>query len=257
MYMKLIDTHAHLEQIDNLEQVLQDAKSAGVEAIIAVGVDGPSNKRIIELTKVDQPVKIFPALGIHPGEIKTERVEETIKFIEQNLNNLIAIGEIGLDFWYKQAKKPDKKQQQIDVFKRQLAIAKKNNLPVSIHSRGAWADCVAFCHELEIEKAVFHWYSGPIDILRLILDRGYFVSFTPALEYSKQHREAAEYAPLDRLMIETDSPVRFTAGSIKENSQPKDVFRSLKYLAKIKSVAEEELAKKTFENSAQFFNLSL
>ena len=255
--MKLIDTHAHLEQVDNLDEALVNAKEAGVEAIIAVGVDHDSNRKIIEIVRKDAPVRIFPALGIHPGEIRPGEIDLGLKFIKDNISKLVAVGEIGLDFWYAQTKKPDKKQQQMRVFKKQLQIAKKNNLPVSIHSRGAWSECIAMCHQLEIEKAVFHWYSGPIDILRLALDRGYFVSFTPALEYSKQHKEAAEFAPVDRIMIETDSPVPFRAGSVKENAQPKDVFRSLKYLAEIKSISEEELAKKTFENSVQFFNLPL
>jgi TatD DNase family protein len=162
-----------------------------------------------------------------------------------------------LDFWYSQAKKAEKKQQQADIFKRQLLIAKKNDLPVSIHSRGAWKECVNICSESEIEKAVFHWYSGPIDILRLALDKGYFVSFTPALEYSLQHQEVAKFAPLDKIMLETDSPVKFSAGSIKENSQPVDVLRSLKYLSEIKLISEEKLAERVFENSVKFFNLPL
>ena len=256
---KLIDTHAHLDQIDNIESALNRAKDFGVKAIIAVGVDCDSGVKILDIAKTNQVPKIFIALGIHPSEIKDDELNSTSRLIEENIKNIIAIGEIGLDYWYKPVKKDkSKKEEQREVFKQQLQLAKKHNLPVIIHSRGAWEDCLNSCLDAQIEQAVFHWYSGPVDILKKIIQNNYFISATPSLAYSPQHQEAIKETPLEKLLLETDSPVFF--GKVESGgfrAEPKDVLRTLELVSKLKNIPQKKIVEKTTETTERLFNIRI
>lgn len=254
--IELIDTHAHLDQIDNIPNVLKRAFEAGVKTIVAVSSDYNSCIKTLEISKSKQ-VRILPAFGIHPWEITNEAVDKCLEFIKENSKSAIAIGEIGLDYWYKEVKKDkSKKETQQDLFRKQLGIAKQYNLPVIIHSRGAWQDCFLLCKENGIKKAVFHWYSGPVDVLKEILNFGYFVSATPALSYSSQHQDAIKEAPLDNLFIETDSPVFYRNQQGGFNSEPKDVALTLELVSSIKNLTRPEVAEKTLQNAKKFFSLN-
>src|SRR5689334_17334777 len=109
MTMKAIDTHAHLDHVPNVEDALKDAAASGVEAVVAVGSDLASNQRNLELKRSIKAPKIYLGLGIHPGNIKAEELEPTYQFIRENIAEANAIGEIGLDFWYKWVRKDKEK----------------------------------------------------------------------------------------------------------------------------------------------------
>ena len=250
--MNLIDTHAHLEDIELLDEALARAEAAGVTAVVTMGADQKSNQWALnESVKHErQNLKIYPALGIHPGWIDASRVDVDLKFIEENIGKVVAVGEIGLDYWYKAVRKDEeKKTLQRDTFRRLLEIAKKHGRPVSIHSRGAWADCVNTTIEVGVEKAVFHWFTGSLDDLKRLLDNGYYVSATPALAYSKEHRAVIENAPLDRILLETDSPVSYQG----ETSEPSHVLKALSAVAELKKEKKETVAEKTTENAKIVF----
>jgi len=253
----VIDTHVHLEEIENLDQVLLDAKQSGVIGLVAVGSDYTSNRKIIELSKEIKTLKIYLALGIHPTDINLDELEITMKFIEQNISGIVAIGEIGLDYWYGSVKKSQSEREtQHKIFELQLVLAKKYSKPVIIHSRGAWQECYEMVKNKNIEKAVFHWYSGPIDVLSRIIHSGYFISVTPVLEYSKEHKLAAEQTPLENILIETDSPVKYkTVTGETYIAEPKDVIRTLKHLSAIKKIPFDELVQVTKENAVNLFNI--
>lgn len=252
----LIDTHCHLDQIEDTKLATEEAKKAGVEAIIAVGVDHNSNINNLRLAKDISATKIFVALGIHPAEIKTEEIQESLKFIRENINSAIAIGEIGLDYWHKKVKKDSQaKEEQKRVFESQLKLAKEFSLPVIIHSRGAWKDCLGLTVTQGIKKAVFHWYSGPIDVLQEIIKAGYLISATPALEYSEQHNLAIKNAPLENILVETDSPVFYKNNEGGFKAGPKDVIRTLSLLAQLKQKPDSEIKEATLNTATKFFNL--
>ncbi len=253
---KLIDTHCHLDQVENVNLALEEAEKSEVEAIIAVGTDHNSNIKNLELAKNKPLNKIFVALGIHPTEIKTNEIEASIKFIRKNISKAIAIGEIGLDYWYKKIKKDLKaKEEQKQVFVSLLKLAIEFNLPVIIHSRGAWKDCFEIATELGIKKAVFHWYSGPLDILQKIIQSGFFISATPALGYSEQHQQAIRNAPLENILIETDSPVFYQNQKGGFNAGPKDVVTTLRLLSELKQISGPQIKAITAENAIKFFGL--
>jgi TatD DNase family protein len=122
-----------------------------------------------------------------------------------------------------------------------------------VHSRGAWEDCFDILLELEAKNVVFHWFSGPIELAEKIVDQGFYVSATPALEYSKDHRAAILNVPLDRILIETDSPVKY--GDL--TSEPKDVTVPLKEVSKLKNVKMEEVAERTTQNFLSIYKPNL
>jgi len=241
--MSIIDTHCHLDQVENIAEELQQATDAGVEAVMAVGVDFDSNKRNLELKKEFIKPKIYVGLGIHPGDIKPEEIEETLEFIRNNIQQAHAIGEIGLDFWYKWVKKdPLKKDEQRALFRMQLKIAREHDLPVIIHSRGAWRECFDMTKEEGIPRAVFHWYSGPLDVLDDILGQGYYISCTPSLAYSEPSQQAIQKAPIEQTLIETDTPVYYRNRETGEGFKagPKDVAHTLALYAQLKNIEAKQ-----------------
>ena len=255
--LKAIDTHAHLDHVENVEQALQDAVAAGVEGIVALGMDLNSNKRNLEIKKKTVSPRIYLGLGIHPANIVAEEVEATIAFIREHIRDAHAIGEIGMDFWYKGVKKDEaKKEEQRQVFRRQLLLAQEYRLPVVIHSRGTWQECLDMAREAGIQKAVFHWYSGPLDVLENILAEGYLVSASPALAYSPQSREAIQHAPIEQTLIETDCPVFYNYPEGGFSSQPKDVFKTLEAYARLKQVNAERALEILNHNAKKFFSLN-
>lgn len=244
--LRLIDTHAHLDEFPDLNAVVERAEKSGIIAIIAVGTGHTSNERTLQLSQ-SYSGYIFPALGIHPQEVESN-VELEIALIERELDRCVAIGEIGLDYWIKKDK-----EMQRNAFKKLLELAFKKDKPVSIHTRGAWEDAYHIVKESSIKKAVFHWYSGPLEILDKVIDSGYFVSATPATEYSKAHREAIKSTPLERLLLETDSPVKYKG----VEAEPSTVVKTLKFVAALKNVSEEAVSEKTTENTIELFHLNI
>ncbi len=251
----LIDTHAHLDEIEQIDTALKNARQSGLEAIIAVGQDLDSNLKIIEMAS-HYPGFVYPAIGLHPWAIgykEPSQIEITINYIKDNLLNARALGEVGLDY-DKRVLKLAGKDIQKDVLRRLLEIAVEFDKPVSFHSRYAWKDSLSLIKEVGVKRLVFHWYTGFSSTLRELVEAGYYISATPAAEYHDEHRRAVREVPVDRLLLETDCPVPYGREN-KYTSQPSDVLRSLKAAAGIKGIDEEELAAQTTMNARQFFDL--
>ena len=225
---RLIDTHAHLDEIENLDLVLEEAKENGVIAIVAVGSDYQSNANTLEISQ-KYCYFVYPALGLHPWQLANlgaSQINDNLQFIERNIATAVAIGEIGLDY-HKRLVKAASKELQKDVLRHLLDLAKKYDKPAIIHSRYAWKDSFSLAAGAGIDKAVFHWFTGFSSVLRDIITSGYFISATPATEYHEEHRRAVKEAPLNSLLLETDSPVTY-GREVKYKSKPADVVRSVK-----------------------------
>ncbi|MGQ9544098.1 MAG: TatD family hydrolase [Candidatus Bathyarchaeia archaeon] len=244
--MKLVDTHAHIDELENIDAVLERAKGVGVIAIIAVGSNLTSSMNILKLSQKYQGF-IYPAIGIHPLEVGKD-LEEAIELIERRIDECVAVGEVGLDY----RSRIDRNLQR-GVFESMLEIARRHDKPVSVHSRGAWEDVLSHMIDHKISKGVFHWYSGPVDTLRKILDCGYYISATPAVEYSPKHREAVMETPVDALLLETDTPVKYQ----DIQSEPSHVYRVLTAVAKMKGISMNDLAEATTDNSNRLFGLNI
>jgi len=254
--LKTIDTHAHLDELENLELLIEKAKEAGLEAIVAVGSNTNSNQKILEICQ-EHPHFIYPALGLHPwelGDLDLTQINYTLQSIEEKAGCIVAIGEIGLDYDKRVLKRASKDSQK-ETLKRLLTLARHYNKPVALHSRYAWKDCYDLVNNAGIKKAVFHWFTGFSNVLRDILDAGYFISCTPAAEYHEEHRRAIKETPLEQLLLETDCPVMY-GRETKYRSQPADILRSLKAVASLKETSEITIAQQTTHNARQFFGIN-
>lgn len=255
--IKLIDTHAHLEELENIDHIIRTAQNAGIVAIICVGSGFASNEKVLELSRIYEKI-IFPAMGLHPWEIHGQSEYELNKVFEQIENNIdfvYAVGEIGLDY-NKHLLKLTSKEAQKEILKHLLEIAVKHNKPVSLHSRYAWKDCLDCVVECRITRAVFHWFTGFSSVLKDILDRGYYISCTPAVEYHEEHRRAIRDTPLNQLILETDTPVSYGRQD-RYNAQPADIIRCLRIVSELKGISAEIVAEQTTLNAIKLFNLNL
>jgi len=244
--MRLIDTHAHIDELADVGAALERARAKEVIAIIAVGSSPEANIRILKM-ETEHTGSIYPAIGIHPIEAGVAS-EESIKFVDDNAHNCVAIGEIGLDYSYT----VDKNRQK-EIFEKMLKISRRHDKPVSLHSRSAWDEVLSCVVDQGVRKAVFHWYSGSLETLSKILDSGYLVSATPAVEYSLKHREAIQRASVESIMLETDTPVKYRGVT----SEPSDVTRVLNAVAEIKGLTDDRLAEITISNACNLFDLPL
>jgi TatD DNase family protein len=255
--LRLIDTHAHLDEIGDPDVALREASQAGVVAIVAVGSGYSSNQRVLEISQRYKDL-VYPALGLHPrqlADMNTSEVERTLQQVEDNLWQAIAIGEVGLDY-DKRVKALVSKDRQQAVLGELMELAKKYHKPIIIHSRYSWKDALIQAMEAGIEKAVFHWYTGPSSVLHGIIAEGYFISATPALEYHAEHRRAIREAPLLNLLLETDAPVEYGRES-RYTSSPKDVRSSLSAVSEIKGVQEAVVAEQTTQNALRLFQMAI
>ncbi|MEA3253418.1 MAG: TatD family hydrolase [Chloroflexota bacterium] len=252
---KLIDTHAHLDELEALGPALEEAEENGVVAIVAVGSNHQSNERILEISR-QYCSFVYPALGLHPWQLahlEPSQVHDTLLFIERNVAAAVAIGEIGLDY-DKRLLKGASKELQKEILRQLLALARKYDKPAIIHSRYAWKDSFQLVAEAGLRSAVFHWFTGFSSVLRDIIGAGYFISATPATEYHEEHRRAVREAACDSLLLETDSPVAY-GRETKYESRPVDVLRSLRAVANLKGVDEAVVAEQTTKNAISFFSL--
>ncbi len=254
---ELIDTHAHLEEFEELESVLANARHSAMKAIIAVGSNETSNMKILEIS-CRYPEFVFPALGLHPQELAytdEKQVTHILDVIEQRIQYTVAIGEIGLDY-DKRILRETGKDKQKDILQKLLLLAKRYDKPVSLHSRYAWKDCFYLVQCAGIKHAIFHWFTGSLNVLQEIIGAGYYVSCTPAAEYHEDHQRAIKNTPLEQLLLETDCPVTYG----KENryqSQPSDILRSVKAAALLKGIPETIIAQNTTQNAMKIFNLQI
>ncbi|MBN2238477.1 MAG: TatD family hydrolase [Dehalococcoidales bacterium] len=253
--MDLIDTHCHLDEIEDIDTALSEATEAGVTRIIAVGINYESNEKVLELAD-RYPGTVLPALGLHPQDLPgmdDAEVTRTMKQIEDYIDRAVGIGEVGLDY-HKRVRAEAPKDRQQAVLRDIMLLAGKYDKPVLIHSRYAWRDALDIAIETGVRNAVFHWYTGPSSVLRDLIEQGYYVSATPATEYHSEHRRAVREAPLDRLFLETDAPVSYGRED-RFQATPKDAIRSLNASAEIRGTDAASLAEHTTRNAERFFRL--
>jgi len=258
--MQLVDAHIHLsdpEYSGYLDEIIADAKAAGVSALVTNSVDLKSCQNDIKLAE-QYPDLIYPALGIHPWNVnflKQNELQETIDFILQQSQKkrLMAIGEIGLDYKYETIW-----EQQMFVFDKMLHLAEQLGLPVIIHSRGTTDKIVDMLQSYNVKRVVLHWFSHPMETLSKAIDLGYFITEGPPVVYSNGIREVVQQTPLTNLLPETDGPVLYRKkpfnGQLTKPSYVKDVLQAI---AEIKNVPFCEVAEQVAKNFEDFFSVKL
>jgi len=243
--LPVVDTHAHLDELPDPETAIKEAREGGVLGIVAVGQDIPSNQKTLEVAG-RHPGFVFPAIGYHPWRLKPDNDDETLAYIDTNLKHCVALGEVGLDY-----KAKTKKKIQKAIFQELLAIAKRQDKPVIVHCRYSHETAYRMVKEAGLEKAIFHWYSGPLDLIPLIADDGYHMSATPALLYNPYHAAAIRAVPLSNLLLETDTPVQYQELA----ARPVHVQVTLEEVARVKGITAHEIAAHTTRNAKACFRL--
>ena len=250
-----IDTHCHLSKDDyeDINEVIENAKLANVKYLIISGCDKKSIKESIEIAKKYD--NIFLALGYHPSEtnITTESdLVELERIIKEN-NKVVAVGEIGLDYhWDK-----DNKDAQKDLFKRQIEIAKRVDLPIVIHSRDAFQDTYDILKEADY-KGVIHCFSGNKDNAKMYMSLGFYFGIGGVITFKNTNlKETIKDIPLDKILLETDSPYLAPTPHRGERNESKYIPVIAEEIGKNKNISIEEVAEKTTENAKNVFNLNI
>ncbi|MEW6441528.1 MAG: TatD family hydrolase [bacterium] len=239
------DAHVHLDLLERAADEVEAAGRLGVQWIVGVCMGEASVGRTLELARLF-PGRVLPALGLHPWEIRASDAQETLGRIEAQLDLAVAVGEIGLDYAVKTSKPLQKA-----ILRRQLKWALERDLPAIIHCRYSHQSTLEILREMRVPKAVFHWYSGPLETLDALLSAGYLISATPALAYSEKHQEAVRRAPLERILLETDSPVAYRG----KEAVPSDVVGVCRSVADLKGCPAPEVAHRTSANLRAFLSI--
>jgi len=268
-----IDSHAHLEgkryDVDR-EQVLARAKQNGIEAYLAIGNgDGPDTANCgIQLAEKYDAKPEFPriwaSLGIHPHEASLANQAADAQMLEWARHpKVIAWGEIGLDYFYDHSPREVQKA----VFLRQMELAKTTRLPIIIHCRpsdnsaNAWDDCLSMIAEHWRPSGlggILHCFTGSVGHARRALDMGFMISFAGNITFPKAQpiRDAAQMVPLDRMLIETDSPYLAPVPHRGKRNEPAFVAEVARQIGELRGLSPEEIGTRTSQNFYQFFGLA-
>lgn len=255
----MIDTHAHINTdvfVEDIEDVIARAKAVGIEQIVIPAIEPDSFDQLVEL--VDRFDMLYFGIGVHPhsADKYDDNVEQRIIEIAKH-PKCVAIGEIGLDYYYNELSAADVQK---EAFKRQIEIAKKLSKPIIVHNRDSDEDLIKILTECQdgTLKAVLHCFPEKKELLEKALDLGFNVSFTGNITFKKsEHREVLELVPLDRFMIETDSPYMAPVPNRGKRNEPSFVIEVAKKISEVKNMNLETIINQTTMNAKNFFKITL
>lgn len=246
------DSHAHLEDKrfeDDRKELIAELKADGISFLVNIGTCAESSLESIDLAESEN--FIYAAVGLHPLNVSDAK-QSDLQTIEQLAKHekAVAVGEIGLDYHYDGYDKDNQKF----WFEKQLDLANRLGMPVCIHCRDAAGDCMDIVRKFR-PKGVFHCFSGSPEMARQIVKLGMFISFSGVLTYknARQLLKVAEETPLEKILIETDSPYLAPEPFRGKRNCPLYVKEVAKKLAEIKCVSPDEVMKRTTDNLKALF----
>ncbi|MBQ9914672.1 MAG: TatD family hydrolase [Clostridia bacterium] len=249
------DTHTHLDDErfdDDRDTVVQKMRDARVSLAVNIGSDMKTSRKSIEIAKAYDG--IYAAVGVHPHAAE-EMTDEDITALAQMAKGpkVVAIGEIGLDYYYDNSPRELQKK----WFQRQIELAKELDLPYVVHDRDAHADCMEIIKKSGYFRGVMHCYSGSCEMARELLELGFYISFAGPVTFKngRKAKEAAIYVPMERLLIETDSPYLTPEPYRGQRNDSSYVQYVAKEIAALKGLTIEETARITRENGKCFFGI--
>ena len=260
--MEFFDSHSHYNDEkfnEDREQIIEDTYKEGITKFVCAGYNIPSSLDSLEMSKKYE--FIYSICGISPNDIPQseqelwKNIDEISKIIKQNNNEkLVAIGEIGLDYYWNKENKELQKQ----AFIKQIELANELELPIVIHSRDASVDTIEILREHQVKKTgIFHCCQLNQEMIRQALELGYYISFAGPITFknAKNAEDCVKMVPMDRILIETDSPYL----APEPNRGKRNDCRNVKYVAQriadIKELPLEEVAKDTYENAMRIFEI--
>ncbi|XP_026146533.1 putative deoxyribonuclease tatdn3 [Carassius auratus] len=257
-----IDCHCHLsadEFTQDIDDVLLRAKRAGVKALVAVTEGASEFEKVILLSKT-YPGFVFPCFGIHPLQgsgqdlhsVRIQDLEPFLPLFQKYRADIVAVGEIGLDFtpWF--ARTTQERDEQIKVFIKQLEIAKELDLPVNVHSRSAAKVTIDTMKELGIRQALLHNFAGKPSVAMEGVQAGFCFSFPPAVSKTEQRAKLIRQIPLEHICLETDSPALGIDKHIR--NEPGNIMICCEYIAKIKGISSDAVMEVTTQNALRLFS---
>lgn len=271
--MQLIDTHAHIcfdSYDDDRVEMMDRAYDSGVFKVVHPCCSISEIPTLLKLTEEYNginKINLYTALGVHPSEINTwndNSASEIEKHLIANLNNpnskIKAIGETGLDYYH--AKEVEEQTRQRQIFREQIALAKKYKLPLIVHTRDAWEDTLAILTEeypanASTHNGTIHCYTGDYSFASEIIKHGFYISWSGIVTYKKNDvfRDVAKQIPIDRVLIETDCPFLAPQAMRGKRNEPSYVNYIAETLAECYGISKEELAEISTKNAEKLFKI--
>lgn len=235
-----VDAHCHLAEfgIAEIKSFLSDI------LIVAVADDVTSSQFVIDMAKYEQ--NVIPCVGIHPWEVYKSELKEVDR-IQRLLdeNDIKCLGEIGLDKKFT----PDTWLYQIKLFERFLALAKEYDLILNLHAAGAWGEVYEMIVKYDIDKAIFHWYTGPLDLIDNIVGNSYYISINPAVRIQEKHKRVVENTDINHILTESDGPYKYRGMLLSPSLIPELV----KIIANIKGLSVVQTREILWRNFRRIF----
>ena len=244
----MIDTHCHLfkEDYDNLEELLNEMKDKNIKAIVN-GCDLKSNIETLDLSKNEN---IYAAIGFHPENIDDFK-EEYLDFIVNNIDKIVAIGEIGLDYHWVS----DNKEAQIKLFEEQLKIAEKYNKPVIVHSRDAIEDTYNMLKKYNV-KGTIHAFSGSLEMANKFIKLGFKLGIGGVITFKNcRLKDVIKEIDLSNIVLETDSPYMSPEPVRGKKNSPLNLQYIVKFISEVKEISIEKVYEITNKEASLLFDL--
>jgi len=253
--MRLIDTHAHLdfESLSaDIDKVLEDCQNAGIEKIIVPGVKLEDMPKVLELA--EKYPHLYAAAAVHPSE--TKDWQEEFYFLLQDFaqhDKVVAIGETGLDYYWDKTFSETQKH----VFRRHLEMAEELGIPVIVHDRDAHADTLKILKEYPQVRGVMHCFSGSPEFALECVELGYYIALGGPVTFknAKKPKEVAAKVPLEKLLLETDSPFLTPHPFRGKTNSPDKIVLVAQTIAEIREMDVAELAEATSRNAEELFGI--
>ncbi|AFJ43324.1 TatD family hydrolase [Francisella orientalis] len=252
----IIDSHCHLNYLKlddiNLEKVINNAKTAGIEKIVSIAVAWDEIADIEQITENFD--NVYHSVGVHPSELDSYQPSVDDIIARSQHKKCVAIGETGLDYYYNGS---DTREAQINKFVNHMQAANEVNKPVIIHTRSAKQDTLDILKSENVEKCggILHCFMEDYDMAKKTLDMCMYISFSGILTFknAKDIQETAKKLPLDRILIETDAPYLTPVPLRGKPNYPEYVKYVAQFLADLKGISYNEVAKQTYQNTCEVF----
>ena len=253
-----IDSHCHLTYeplVSNISKIIEDCEKLSVTKLLTIGTNIQSSVKCIEISKEYQ--NIYSSVGIHPVEahIESDKKDQVQKLYQSSDKN-IGYGETGLDFYYSS----EEKKCQIDLFETHIKFAVEDNSTVIVHTRDAEDETLSILKEHTKNsnlRVLIHCFTGSMQFAKSLLNIGCYISFSGIITFKNtiEIQEVAKYTPIDRILVETDSPFLSPHPLRGKKNYPENVVLVAEKLAKLKNTTISEIGKKTSDNFLNVFNL--
>ncbi|NVM28605.1 MAG: TatD family hydrolase [Candidatus Helarchaeota archaeon] len=249
----LIDSHCHLDAKwfkNDIPAIIQNAKKNEIEAIITSSIS-PSIQKVKNIVN-RYPDYLFWALGLHPPGVNAQSLKAITKLIKIHQHEIVAIGEVGLDYhWVKEEKRREEQQEALKFF---IELSKELEKPLVIHARDAQTDTIDILEEKSAENVLMHCFSGNETEAKRVIKNKWLISVPTSVVNRKVHQMMAKIVPLDQMLLETDAP--YLSPIRKTRNEPANIKISAQKIAEIKDTTFDKVASQTTINARKFYRLN-